>query len=100
MGILKKFKKRGWIIIGTDNFLIDSPDWNIGTVRIDTEESNLHVEIMHKIMQGTVEQPHQRDIDIAFADLPASVRATGKAFLDAIEAEVLKHPNYAGSTEQ
>jgi hypothetical protein len=100
MGILRKFKKIGEIIIGTDNKLIDSPEWNIGTVRIDTIIEKLHVEILHKVMQGTVEQPEQRDFNINFSDLPSSVKVTGKAFLDAIEEEVLKHPNYADSTEQ
>ena len=100
MGILQKFNKAGVITTGDDNIELDSPSFEIINVGINTVDSKLRVEILHEVMQGILARKYSRDFNINFADLPASVKTTGKAFLDAIEAEILKLPQYADSVPE
>lgn len=97
--ILKKYKKQGVIEIGTDLRKLDTPVFQIIDIGIDTLEQKLTIEILHEVMQGSVKQPHNRFYEIDFTNLPSNVKVTGKAFLDAIETEILKLPQYVGSTE-
>ena len=97
--ILKKYIKQGVITTGSDNVELDTPTFEIIDIAIDTVEQKLTVEIMHEVSQGSLTQKHSRTFDVAFADLPSSVKVTGKAFLDAIEIEILNLPQYLGSTE-
>lgn len=97
--ILKKYLKSGVIITGPDNVELDSPTFEIIDVKIDTVNQVLNVEIMHEVSQGSLNQKHSRTFDVPFAGLPSAVKVTGKSFLDAIESEILKLPQYAGATE-
>ena len=97
--ILKKYKKEGVVITGSDNVELDMPIFEIIDVGIDTVEQKLTVQIMHEVSQGSLTQKHSRTFNIDFANLPSSVKVTGKAFLDAIETEILQLPQYQGSTE-
>lgn len=97
--ILKKYIKQGVIITGSDNVKLDTPTFEIIDIAIDTVEQKLTVEIMHEVSQGSLTRKHSRTFNIDFANLPSSVKVTGKAFLDAIETEILKLPQYVGSTE-
>ena len=96
--ILKKWLKTGVITTGDDNVQLDTPTFEIIDIKIDTVEQILHLEVMHYVSQGSLINQHSRTFDISFAGLPSAVKVTGKAFLDAIEAELLKLPQYAGST--
>ena len=98
--ILKQWIKNGVIVTGSDNVELDTPIFEIVDVDIDTVAQVLHVEILHKVMQGSLERLHSRTFDVAFADLPNSVKITGKEFLDAIETEILLLPQYSGAVEQ
>jgi len=98
--ILKQYSKAGVITTGSDNVQLDSPTFEIINVSIDTVESVLHVEILHKVMQGSLERLHSRTFDVDFGGLPSGVKVTGKSFLDAIEAEILALPQYSGAVEQ
>jgi hypothetical protein len=98
--ILKKYNKEGVITTGDDNVQLDSPTFEIINVSIDTVNSKLRVEVLHEVMQGILIRKHSRDFNINFADLPASVKTAGKAFLDAIEAEILALPQYADSVPE
>jgi len=97
--ILKKYTKQGVVITGSDNVELDTPTFEIIDIGIDTVNQKLIVEIMHEVQQGSVPQKHSRTFNIDFANLPSSVKVTGKAFLDAIETEILKLPQYQGATE-
>ena len=97
--ILKHWKKTGVIITGTDNVELDTPIFEIVDVDIDTVNSVLHVEIMHKVMQGSLERKHSRSFDVAFSSLSTPIKQAGKVFLDAIEQEILKLPQYQGAVE-
>lgn len=96
--ILKKFNKTGVITTGTDNLQLDSPSFEIINVGIDTVNSVLHVEVLHTVMQGSLERKHSRTFDVAFGGLPTGVKTSGKSFLDAIEQEILALPQYTGAT--
>ncbi len=98
--ILKKYSKEGKITTGHDNLELDNPSFEIININIDTVNKVLKVEVLHEVLQGTVVQKHSRTFDIDFNKLPASVKTTGKSFLDAIEAVILKLPQYAGSIEE
>ncbi len=95
--ILKKYKKIGKVQIGTDNKELNSPTFEIISVFTNTVDNTLNVEIKHLEENGSY--PHQRSIEVQFNNLPTAVKATGKTFLDAIEAEILKLPQYSGATE-
>ena len=99
MNILKKYIKTGVVEIGSDKFKVDTPTHEVTFVGIDTVNRAVKVTIMHEVMQGSVMNPHERTEEITFANLPASIQTTGKAFLDAIETERMKLPQYTGSTE-
>ena len=99
MNILTKYTKTGVVTTGDDNVQLDTPTFEIIDVRIDTVEQVLHVEILHEVLQGSLVRKHSRTFDVAFADLSAPIRSTGLTFLQAIEAEILALPQYAGSTE-
>jgi hypothetical protein len=95
--ILAKYLKNGVITTGADNVQLDTPTFEIIAVNIDTVEQMLVVEVMHYVNQGAVVQQHHRTFNVSFASLPLNVRQTGKAFLDAIEAQLLLLPQYQGS---
>lgn len=97
--ILKKYTKSGVITTGEDNLEIDTPSFEIIDVRIDTVNQLLKVEIVHEVSQGSVTQKHSRTFEVSFSCLPSSVKKSGKAFLDAVETEILALPQYNGSTE-
>ena len=97
--ILKKYKKDGVIEIGTDKRKLDSPEHETVFIGIDMVAKKVSMIIKHDAMQGTIKNPHERTIDVDFSNLPPAVKATGKAFFDAIEIERLKLPQYIGSTE-
>ena len=99
MNILKKYTKSGVITTGSDNVKLDTPTFEIINVDTDTVDQKLSIEILHKVMQGSIEQEQNRRFNIDFADLPNTVKVAGKAFLNAIETEILKLPQYVGSTE-
>ena len=99
MGILKQWIKNGVVVTGSDSVELDTPTFEIIDVQIDTVEQVLHVEILHTVMQGSLTQKHSRTFDVPFAGLPNPVKATGKSFLDAIEAEILALPQYSGAVE-
>lgn len=99
MNILKKYIKNEVITTGNDNVELDSPTFEIITIRIDTVAQTLQVEILHEVQQGSLTQKHSRSFDVAFGDLPGAVKVTGKSFLDAIETEILKLPQYSGANE-
>lgn len=96
--ILRKFLKSGVITTGADNVQLDTPLFGIVAVHIDTVEQVLVLEVMHYVQQGTLTQQYSRTFNVPFSSLPASVRTTGKAFLDAIETKLLELPQYAGAT--
>ena len=100
MGILKQWIKNGVIVTGSDNVELDTPTFEIIKVEIDTANSVLHVEILHEVQQGSLTQKHSRTFDVAFGGLPISVKKSGKAFLDAIEAKILTLSQYNGAVEQ
>lgn len=97
--ILKKYKKEGVIEIGTEKTKLDSPEHQTIFIGIDMISKKIGVVVKHDAMQGTIKNPHERTIDVDFSNLPSAVKATGKAFFDAIEIERLKLPQYVGSTE-
>ena len=97
--ILNKYRKEGVIEIGSDKAKLDTPEFEIIDVKIDTVNQVLSVEMLHEAMQGTVKNPHRRFIEVKFADLPSAVKITGKQFLDAIETKILELPQYIGATE-
>ena len=97
--ILKKYRKEGVIEIGSDKRKLDSPTHETTFVGIDTVNQLINVTIMHEAMQGSVMNPHVRTEVVPFANLPTSIRAAGKLFLDAIETERMKLPQYSGATE-
>ena len=98
--ILKQWIKNGVITTGSDSVELDTPVFEIINVDIDTVNSVLHVEILHKVQQGSLENLHSSSFDVQFGGLPTAVKQTGKAFLDAIEQEILKLPQYNGAVEQ
>ena len=100
MGILKKYKKDGVVITGSDNIELDTPIFEITHVGIDTVASVLRVEVIHTITQGSLEQRHSRSFEVAFSDLSTPIKQAGKTFLDAIEQKILSLPQYQGSIEQ
>jgi len=97
--ILKKYKKDGVIEIGSDKAKLDTPEFEIIDVKIDTVNQVLSVEILHEAMQGAVKNPHKRFIEVSFATLPNTVKVAGKQFLDAIETKILELPQYSGAVE-
>ena len=97
--ILKTYTKEGVIITGSDKVELDTPTFEVVNVDIDTLNQKLSIEILHEVMQGSVKQEQKRRFNIDFDNLPSSVKVTGKSFLDAIETEILKLPQYLGSTE-
>jgi len=97
--ILKKYRKEGVIEIGTDKRKLDSPTHEIIFVGINPITKMVSVNILHEAMQGTVMNPHERTIELSYSELPASIRAAGKVFLEAIETERMKRTEYKGSTE-
>lgn len=99
MNILKKYKKSGVITTGSDNVQLDSPEFEIVNVNINTVDQQLGVDIMHEVNQGSLTQKHSRTFNVDFSELPTDVKVTGKAFLDAIEAKILELPQYVDSTE-
>ena len=99
MNILKKYRKDGVIVTGSDNIKLDSPEFEIVSVLIDTVEKQLHLEVMYEVKQGSLIQKQYRTFDVAFGNLPDSVKATGLSVLQAIEQEILKLPQYVGSVE-
>ena len=100
MNILKTYKKTGVIVTGSDNVKLDTPIFEIVAVNIDTVNSILHVEILHKVMQGSLERLHSRTFDVPFGSLSTPIKKAGKEFLDAIEAKILTLPQYSGAVEQ
>ena len=99
MNILKKYTKTGVITTGSDNVELDTPQFEIVDVKIDTVKQVLHVEILHEVMQGSLVRKHSRIFDVPFAGLPTAVKVTGLSFLQAIETEILTLPQYTGATE-
>ena len=99
MNILKTYIKTGVITTGSDNVELDTPQFEIIDVKIDTVAQVLHVEILHEVVQGSLTQKHSRTFDVPFAGLPTAVKATGLEFLQAIETEILALPQYSGATE-
>jgi len=97
--ILKRYKKNGVIVTGSDSVELDSPKFEIVEIRIDTISKNIHIDILHEVMQGSLTRKHARNFEVNFSGLPTNVKTTGKAFLDAIEAEILALPQYSGATE-
>ena len=97
MGILKKYIKTGVITTGDDNLELDTPSFEIVGVNIDTVNSVLKVEILHEVSQGSLTQQHSRTFEVGFSALPNPVKVEGRSFLDAIEAEILKLPQYSGA---
>ncbi len=97
--ILKKYTKTGIVTIGDDNRELDTPIFEIVNIDINTVSKKLRVDVLHEVTQGTLTNKHQRSYEMDFNSLPASVKTTGKAFLDAIETELLKLPQYTGATE-
>ena len=99
MNILKKYIKNQVITTGTDNVQLDSPEFEIINVNIDTVDRVLKVEILHEVKQGSLTQKHSRTFDVQFNDLPNPIKVTGLEFLTAIETEILKLPQYSGANE-
>jgi len=97
--ILKKYKKEGVITTGSDNVKLDTPEFEIIDVKIDTVNRVLSVEIMHEVKQGSLTQKQSRRFDVAFGDLSSSIQSAGLSFLQAIETKILELPQYSGSTE-
>lgn len=97
--ILKKYRKTGVIITGSDNVELDTPTFEIVRVNIDTVNSLLSVEVMHEVNQGSLVRKHSRTFEVPFSALTATIKNNGKKFLDAIESEILKLPQYNGATE-
>ncbi len=100
MNILKKYIKQGVIITGSDNVELDTPTFEIINISIDTVNQVLHVEILHEVQQGSLTRKHIRTFEIPWGGLPSGVKVTGKSFLDSIEAEILKLPQYQDAQEQ
>ena len=97
---MNKYKKNEIITTGTDNVQLDSPTFEIINISIDTVNNVLSVEIMHEISQGSLTQKHSRTFDVQFKNLPSSVKIEGAQFLQAIENEILKLPQYSGGVKQ
>jgi len=97
--ILKKYKKQGVIVTGTDNVKLDTPSFEIINVGIDTVNRVLSVEIMHEVNQGSLIQKQSRTFNVKFKDLTGSIQQTGLSFLQAIESKILKLPQYSGAIE-
>ena len=92
---LKKYKKEGLVIIDKGNRTLDTPTFEIIDVHLDPIDSIVTVEILHKVMQGNVEQPHS-----SFEKIDSKKVITSKKLdLDALEKEILKLPQYSGATE-
>ncbi len=98
--ILKKYIKDGVIITGDDNLELDTPTFEIININIDTINKILKVEILHEVQQESITQKHSRTLNIDFNNLPAAVKTTGKSFLEAIETDILKLPQYKNSIAQ
>lgn len=93
--IFKKYKKEGLVIIDKGNRTLDTPTFEIIAVYVDTINSIVKVEIMHKVMQGSIEQPHS-----SFEEIDSKKVITSKKLdLDALEKEILELPQYNGATE-
>ena len=99
MRILKKYRKDGIVKIGSDKKKLDTPIHEITSISIDTINRKIGVTITHKVMQGSVINLYERTEEVLFVNLPTSIQATGKAFLDAIEIERMKLSQYSGSVE-
>lgn len=99
MKLLKKFKVSKVIKTGSDNVELDSPTFEIIGVNIDTKNKKLFVEVLHEIEQKTLTQKHSRTMEIDFNNLPLSVKNSGKNFLNSIEQELLKLPQYSENEE-
>ena len=97
--ILKKYRKEGVIITGSDNVELDTPIFEIIDVKIDTVNRVLSVEIMHEVQQGSLTQKQSRTFDVLFSDLPNTVQSKGLVFLSVIEQKILELPQYSGATE-
>lgn len=96
--ILTRYLISGVVNIGDDNFLADSPEFDIININIDTEEQVLNLEVMHYVPQGSIIQYHSRMFHIPFADLPPAVAATGFSFITSVQDELLLVPPYLGAT--
>ncbi len=97
--ILYKYKKEGVITTGSDNVELDTPEFEIVDVKIDTIKRVLSVEILHEVMQGSLIQKQSRSFDVPFNALPSSVQSTGLSFLQAIETKILELPQYSGAVK-
>lgn len=100
MNILKKYTKQGVITTGDDNLELDTPTFEIIDVKIDTVNKVLLVEVLHEVQQKSIVQKHSRTFEVDFNKLSATVKTTGKSFLDAIEQKILSLPQYKGSVEK
>lgn len=97
--ILKKYRKEGVVITGSDNVELDTPTFEIINVNINTVNSMLSVEIIHEVMQGSLIRKHSRTFEVPFTSLTTTIKTDGKKFLNAIEAKILELPQYSGATE-
>jgi len=96
---MNKYKKNEIIITGTDNVQLDSPTFEIVNISIDTINNLLTIAILHEVSQGSLTQKHSRTFEIQFKNLPQSVKIEGAQFLQAIEDEILKLPQYSGGVK-
>lgn len=99
---MKKYKIEGVVEIGNgivDGIQLDTPTFEIVDVRINMATNELTLEVMHEVNQGSLIRKHSRNIEVDFKDLPSNIKTTGLAFLDALDVEMLKFPQYAGAEE-
>lgn len=97
--MLNKYKKNEVITTGSDNVELDSPTFEVVNINIDLVSNVLSVTVMHEVNQGSIIQKHSRSFDVPFGKLPTSVKIEGKQFLEAIEAEIMKLPQYSGGVK-
>lgn len=96
--ILTRYIKQGIVTIGDDGQRIDTPQFEIIDVDIDTVGRTLSVRVMHYAQQGSLEQQHERTFTIPFSQLPAPIQQSGLTFLQAIQTAMLQLPRYSGAT--
>ncbi len=96
MAKLSKYKKDGIVIIDKGNKTLDTPIFQIVTVFLDNVTETVDVEILHTVLQGTVEQEHSSNESIS----SVNVYNGKKLDLSLVMDEVLLLPQYAGAVEQ
>ena len=95
MAKLPQYQIIGVITIGDDNIELDSPIIQVANTYLDLITETVDAEIMHTVMQGTVEQKHSRMESISSLNVYNGKKLDLSLEMD----EILLLPQYRGAVE-